>query len=441
MNCSACLNVIVEDNDYLCCTLGDCGKMYHLLCSGEKNPAHLNRDAWVCPECRCTTKKGGDNTLTPVGFAKRNRDSNVTFRKKSNSKKAELPVSTCEYNCLVPEIRDLRQELADIKKSFGVVISGYEAKLCQSIAVINDYETKLSISVSAIVAYEAKIEQYATQIGALHDVLNRCTINNPENPENPRNTKQASRMQSLTSSSTVLQTQPSILLDRSPQLQCTTQEVSQLKHESLSVDDTSIRKTGKATNGSKQRKKNKSEQHQDQHDVSVSPGLQQTSSNQESQVAVTNENEFNDIATRRQLDTQQWTEVKNKKIRRPISKCGTAGPSVTSLKAVQPRKYLHLWNMQSDVEEVRQYLRDLFPTETCIVEELTTRGDYKSYKLGIPVSVYDACFSVDLWPVNARIKIWVNYRSSITNINKTGGPIVSHQPFRGQPPCGPKTSR
>ncbi|KOB62439.1 putative reverse transcriptase [Operophtera brumata] len=107
---------------------------------------------------------------------------------------------------------------------------------------------------------------------------------------------------------------------------------------------------------------------------------------------------------------QQWTEVRNRKNRRPALLCGTAGPSITTLRAVEARKLLHLWNMESNVDEVRQYLLQLCPTGTCIVEELIPKGNYKSYKIDVPANCYDKCYAIDVWPINARIKPWIHYR-------------------------------
>ncbi|KAJ8726712.1 hypothetical protein PYW08_015109 [Mythimna loreyi] len=78
----------------------------------------------------------------------------------------------------------------------------------------------------------------------------------------------------------------------------------------------------------------------------------------------------------------QWTVV-TRKHRQMTSISGTAGPAVTTLKAVEPRKYLHLWNMESSADEIRNYLQHLCPegSGTCTVDLLTSKGNYKSYKM------------------------------------------------------------
>lgn len=123
---------------------------------------------------------------------------------------------------------------------------------------------------------------------------------------------------------------------------------------------------------------------------------------------------------------KQWIEVK-KRSRRPPSLCGTAGPAVTSLKAVEARSYIHLWNMESSAEEIRDYLRQLCPAGICTVEELTPKGAYKSYKLGIPAVFRESCMSANVWPVNARIKAWISYGQPMGPWKSTN----NNQPFRG----------
>lgn len=105
---------------------------------------------------------------------------------------------------------------------------------------------------------------------------------------------------------------------------------------------------------------------------------------------------------------REWQEVlaKKKKQKRPTSIRCTGGPSITALRAVESRKHIHLWNMVSSAEEVKAYLEELCERHTCTVEELKSRGNYKSFKLGVPDAFYDKCLSADVWPDNARIKMW-----------------------------------
>lgn len=97
---------------------------------------------------------------------------------------------------------------------------------------------------------------------------------------------------------------------------------------------------------------------------------------------------------------------------RPISVRCTGSPTRVALKAVEPRKFMHLWNMVSGLDDVKDYLKELCPAANCIVEELKTRGEYKSYKIGIPDVHFDRCFTAEVWPDNAMLKVWVPFRAS-----------------------------
>lgn len=103
----------------------------------------------------------------------------------------------------------------------------------------------------------------------------------------------------------------------------------------------------------------------------------------------------------------QWRVVDRSKPKRRITsvRC-TAGPNVTTLLAVEHRKHIHLWNMVSGVEDIRAYMQTLCPNGTCTVDELKPKGEYKSYKIGVPAKFIDKCLSPEVWPENARVKMW-----------------------------------
>ncbi|KAJ8707186.1 hypothetical protein PYW08_011320 [Mythimna loreyi] len=111
---------------------------------------------------------------------------------------------------------------------------------------------------------------------------------------------------------------------------------------------------------------------------------------------------------------------------------GKAGANVTTLKAAEVRKYIHVWNMESNVEDVRHYLRQLCPAANCTVDELRPKGHYKSYKIGIPLPHFDTIFSVDVWPLNAQIKLWFPFIRRYKSNKKE--PRQTQHTFR--PSCG-----
>ncbi|XP_072947673.1 uncharacterized protein [Epargyreus clarus] len=120
----------------------------------------------------------------------------------------------------------------------------------------------------------------------------------------------------------------------------------------------------------------------------------------------------------------------SKQSRRPVSLQGAAGPNITTLKAVQMRRFLHLWNMESNINEIREYLRIICGSDICTVEELVPKGNYRSFKIGVPIEKFDICYSTEAWPLNARLKIWINYKKSTPRRKIPSTATTSDQPFR-----------
>lgn len=356
MNCSACRCPICQE-DYLRCMIDSCRRVYHIICTGAKNLTSDEKKAWICPECQCTTKKGGDNSLTPVGRSKLNRDPNVTFRKKTSE---VAKVSDEEPGALAVEIRSLRSEMSILRD-----------QLINAVSLISSYESKLDKYAAQVVALNAKLEEYQTKSSKIFP----SPYNHSTREPTPQNQRQKAPMSGPNNKT---------LLDRT-----TSDKVPVIVNLAAKY-----------------------------------PGSSTGKNDTETEVSC------NDTTH----DDQQWTEVKKRKSRGPLSLCGAAGPAITALKAVEPIKYIHLWNMVSNNDEVLQYLKQLCPAGSCSVEELNPRGNYKSYKIGVPEIYYDKCFSIDVWPINARIKAWINFRKPAqTRVRATAAEngAATRQSFRG----------
>ncbi|CAH2096855.1 unnamed protein product [Euphydryas editha] len=146
MNCSGCRNTIAGKEDSLRCTLKSCNQVYHMFCSGVMNMTNDVKKSWICPECRCAAKIGGDNSLTPVGLSKMIRDPNVTFRKKPIK---EVQSSCGEPDELTVEIRNLRSEIYILRD-----------QLVNAVTLISSYEAKLENYAAQVVALSTKLEDY-----------------------------------------------------------------------------------------------------------------------------------------------------------------------------------------------------------------------------------------------------------------------------------------
>lgn len=362
MSCSACCTVILSSDEVLKCTLEACGKLYLLLCTGGKKSTNSS-SLWVCPECCSAAKKGGDNSLTPVGISKRTRDPNVTHRIKIPISRTEQ-VQKVDQSELFVDMRSLREEISALRDQLGTALS-------------------------TIMSYEAKLEGYFIQVKALHNKIEetevRCTRTRDLQIETTSQSTEPAESSAAASTTSVTRRQG-------------LKKQSDKQNTQMNVAPATVKSAP---------------------DMTIAPTVVARPIASPKTAPLLNE-ETSPTLSKSHMIEKQWTEVK-KKGRRPPSLCGTAGPSVTSLKAVEARAYIHLWNMVSSAEEVRSYLRELCPHGNCIVEEITPRGDYKSYKLNVPAAFSEKCMSTDIWPVNARIKTWIinrQWRAPVTSPQK-----------------------
>lgn len=343
--CDGCRTKIKVEEDRLICSNQDCRKLYHRSCTpfATRVPSPEEQELWICPECLCSRKRGGDNSKTPVGTP---RNMNVTLRKVERTKISDPevvgqdPIIECKT-----EIQKLRMEIVELSN-----------QLAKAILRLDKCNENLEKHASSVVLNEARIvalEQRDSKIPT------------PDNTQAPSVAPiEPKRLFNEVAKRNAIVTVPV------PALEC------------------AARTSSSATNNSDSRPSRRSSGSASTHD------------------------DLSQDVQRKLPVSDEWTEVRGKKPRRLASLECKAGPSVTSLRAVERRKHLHLWNMESGLDEIRDYLRSLCPNGTCTVEELKPKGDYKSYKIGVPDIYYDKCFSVDIWPDNARVKPWVPFRKA-----------------------------
>lgn len=110
------------------------------------------------------------------------------------------------------------------------------------------------------------------------------------------------------------------------------------------------------------------------------------------------------------LQTKQndWTTVKNRrKSRKPLAIKGTA--TNTSIGGVDPQKYLHgcFFKKETTPESLTSHLQQIHACPDYIVEQIPSKHDtYKSFKIGVPKSVYDKFQLASAWPINTNITEW-----------------------------------
>lgn len=136
-HCAGCKSNI-KDNKHVSCTSINCKNVFHHLCVNYKSTEP--NETWICPDCRSTIKRVGDNSATPV-----RHQENVTIRKQRNTSPTTGSISE-----LTQEICLLRQEVSSMKIELKTVVS----TLSKFEERLDDMSTKISTQESRITALE-----------------------------------------------------------------------------------------------------------------------------------------------------------------------------------------------------------------------------------------------------------------------------------------------
>ncbi|XP_013193029.1 uncharacterized protein LOC106136907 [Amyelois transitella] len=114
MKCAGCMKSVKELSG-IKCTSSTCEKTFCALCSNVSSLSADRKKNWKCPECCASSKKGGDNSLTPI----RTGHENVTTRKKTDSTGNELGMLTEQLRSLTQEFSLVKEKLEDLTHSLS----------------------------------------------------------------------------------------------------------------------------------------------------------------------------------------------------------------------------------------------------------------------------------------------------------------------------------
>ncbi|CAK1594999.1 unnamed protein product [Parnassius mnemosyne] len=152
MMCAACESNLKPGEEFLQCMNESCGKLYHYLCNNQTLILD-ERSFWICPECRCTAKRGGNNSEIPVGSPIPVRESNITIRKIPS---VSLKVDSVEETCnITSNFKILQQQMSELNTKF-IELFHYIHKCHEKIDDSKDMLTTLTDKVT-------KIENRGTQ--------------------------------------------------------------------------------------------------------------------------------------------------------------------------------------------------------------------------------------------------------------------------------------
>lgn len=135
---------------------------------------------------------------------------------------------------------------------------------------------------------------------------------------------------------------------------------------------------------------------------------------------INHQNEKENNANPNVAATQGWTKVSYKRPRSRTSNIlhGTATPGSTLLEASDRFIYLHLYYVKSGTKEnqVLDHLKTISNSDAFTVEALKARGQYASFKIGVPAKLAECIMNAKNWTEDICIKHWSqNFRSRKNN--------------------------
>lgn len=113
------------------------------------------------------------------------------------------------------------------------------------------------------------------------------------------------------------------------------------------------------------------------------------------------------------------TKMKTTRINPIIRGCNT---SVLRIKAVERKKYFHVWRLLTDtsVENLTDYVREILGSDSYIkvdkINHKTVRG-YSSFRICVSDNNFEKLCDPSIWPKDAEFSEWVFFRRSTTTEN------------------------
>ncbi|KAI5640190.1 hypothetical protein NE865_07447 [Phthorimaea operculella] len=172
--CLCCLKDITTDV-HITCSKENCNKVYHLdpLCMGGKVDSSTEAlKAWVCPQCKYSTKRDTNYASTPIRSQSLTHEDkmNITHRakKSGNAQKPQDPSVPDQTAALLGEISMLRLDIANLKGQLDS--TGNTLKTCvDRLNVVTDILKETDERLKVLEERDAEISSLKTQINILQE--------------------------------------------------------------------------------------------------------------------------------------------------------------------------------------------------------------------------------------------------------------------------------
>lgn len=391
--CQGCHQPILACDKTMNCNV--CGEDYDLTCAGFTENQYDSATAefvlaWMCVSCRSKLPKSGnintpvrqmmgsygaheaidkDETIANVSIGNLTGDF-ITFRAGQQSSQQQQAPCKCQNTASIRTI--IREELkAILNESF---ISSISKQVAQQIAATKD---------PAMHKITAKLDETLT---AVEKVLGQQLIPASKEQSIPKDIRHTLRKQP-------------VLADKGKSVNLhTTGAVStntKTSPDPIIVGDNTIEKKGKS---------------ETLWAHYLSAAMPKTAPPTSMISLAIGEPSVNEPERDNIQRDGPWTEVRRGRARASLPGVlrGTAAPGATALRAAERVKHLHLYYVQegTSVEQVRAHLNSVCGDDVCSVEVLKARGNYASFKLGVPSKLVEQVLDAENWAEDICIKHW-----------------------------------
>lgn len=100
----------------------------------------------------------------------------------------------------------------------------------------------------------------------------------------------------------------------------------------------------------------------------------------------------------------EW-KVQARKPRKRISEIITGTKKDTAIHAIARKFYIHAWRFTTETEgdHVVTFLKSIDPTGEFEIEKLITKGNYSSFKIGVPEESKEFFLDAGIWPAGIAV--------------------------------------
>ncbi|KAG8243442.1 hypothetical protein J6590_045293 [Homalodisca vitripennis] len=125
-------------------------------------------------------------------------------------------------------------------------------------------------------------------------------------------------------------------------------------------------------------------------------------------------NDFIEVRSKKYKKQQRRSEGK-----KSMFITGRAVVTNDKLKVVEKRKHMFVSRFAEDVEcdALRQYLNDYAVCNYEVIKLKNRYPGYSSFKVGVPLSLWDKMYDPDFWPTGTEVKTATHLMSRVVGVN------------------------